>query len=280
MREDFDELRIPSEIVERYPPDRFVLFDLLRSLVPDTLLKEIALADYGQEVQRHLDALKRVRNRQGEDQRLDWYPREVLELVRWGAPKEWPAHDRQLATSFCACALIVMPWAASDEGFLEADSVAALLIAVPELDSDLIVPLIKLLVELLVHSEPWDEDYLYVAFGCVYLLYRVEGADWMRWADWFATTEREALPWHSTMYPQAHSFLEIRSTVSHERFQVLVEELLKVPELAPEFKASMERAALVEDEGLAKVLGKVAIHGVSAIWQMAKSRLQDIFRRR
>ncbi len=280
MREDFDELRIPSEIVERYPPDRFVLFDLLRSQVPDSLLKSIAQADYGNDVREHIEALKRVRSREGEDQRLDWHPREVLELVRWGAPAEWPAHDRHLATSFCACALIVIPWEASNEGFLEADSVGALLTAVPELDPELIVPLIKLLVELLVHSEPWDEDYLYVAFGCIYLLFRVEDADWTRWAEWFAATEREVLPWHSSMYPQAHSFLEVRSTVSHERFHVLVEELLKAPELGLEFKASMERAALVEDEGVGKAVGRLALLGVSAIWQMAKSRVQDLFRRR
>jgi len=59
VREDFDELRIPSEIVDRFPPDRFALFDLLRRQIPDSLLKSIAQADYGHDVREHVEALKR-----------------------------------------------------------------------------------------------------------------------------------------------------------------------------------------------------------------------------
>lgn len=280
MREDFDELRVPAALVERYPPDRFELFDALGSQVSDELLKRIAQADYGQEVQKHFAGLKRVRAKVGLGKRLDWHPREVLELVRWSSPNEWPTDDRHLATAFCACALIVVPWDGSDEGFLEADSTGALLATVPQLDRDLVVPLLKLLIEMLVHAEPWEEDYLYVALGLVFLLYRMGDPDWVQLGEWFAKIEREILPWHSSLYPNAQSILEIRSTVSHERFHRLVVELLDAPGVGPEFRKSLSRSAKVEDEGWPKLVGRIGLMGLSALWQAAVDRVRDVIRRR
>ncbi|HYE62639.1 MAG TPA: hypothetical protein VD997_11645 [Phycisphaerales bacterium] len=64
------------------------LMAYVRRAIDDSMLLEIANADYGNDSDEHLAALRRLRD---QAQRLDlssWYPREVLELIRWSEPDD------------------------------------------------------------------------------------------------------------------------------------------------------------------------------------------------
>ena len=73
------------------PPDQRSAVDHLRGLIDEGMLKEIAEADYAQDVSGHFSALKPIWEG-GELTVLDsWFPMEVLELIRWSEPEdpEW-----------------------------------------------------------------------------------------------------------------------------------------------------------------------------------------------
>lgn len=55
--------------------------------VDDELLNEIAAADYGREVNEHLIRLRQIRDGGPTLLQMRWYPREVLELIRWSEPE-------------------------------------------------------------------------------------------------------------------------------------------------------------------------------------------------
>jgi hypothetical protein len=77
---------MPAWLERQYPADQRAAVDYLRERVDLGMLREIAAADYGQDIDKHLDALLPVWEG-GEFVALDhWFPMEVLELVRWSAP--------------------------------------------------------------------------------------------------------------------------------------------------------------------------------------------------
>lgn len=84
-------VQMPQWIRERFRPDQRSAVDYLRGLIDEGMLKEIAEADYAQDVAEHLAALKAIWEG-GELTELDhWFPMEVLELIRWSEPEdpEW-----------------------------------------------------------------------------------------------------------------------------------------------------------------------------------------------
>lgn len=67
------------------------LLTLLAPLITDEMLRTIADADYGMNIDAHLAALRRIHA--GEIWApLAWEPREVLELVRWSEPDDPNSH--------------------------------------------------------------------------------------------------------------------------------------------------------------------------------------------
>src|SRR5678816_2828387 len=76
-----------QQCLKAFEPNSDELLDLLLPQIDDLMLREIASADYGQEIERHLVPLKLFR-----DERvlpvLDWHPVEVLELIRWSEPED------------------------------------------------------------------------------------------------------------------------------------------------------------------------------------------------
>jgi len=84
-------VQMPPWIRVRFPPDQRSAVDHLRGLIDESMLMEIAEADYAQDVFGHLSALKPIWEG-GELTELDsWFPMEVLELIRWSEPEnpEW-----------------------------------------------------------------------------------------------------------------------------------------------------------------------------------------------
>lgn len=81
-------VQMPQWIRERFPPDQRSAVDYLRGLIDEGMLREIAEADYAQDLAEHLAALKPIWEG-GELTELDhWFPMEVLELIRWSEPED------------------------------------------------------------------------------------------------------------------------------------------------------------------------------------------------
>jgi hypothetical protein len=81
-------VQMPQWIREHFPPDQRSAVDHLRGLIDESMLREIAEADYAKDVEGHFAALKPIW--QGGDlTELDhWFPMEVLELIRWSEPED------------------------------------------------------------------------------------------------------------------------------------------------------------------------------------------------
>lgn len=104
-------LEIPHWVKNRFPAERRAAVDFFRLRIDDSMLREIAEADYGNEAAQHWNALVPLRN--GEDwNELDlWYPMEVLELRRWSEPDlEYASGADRLRgheiRAFCCAALL------------------------------------------------------------------------------------------------------------------------------------------------------------------------------
>jgi hypothetical protein len=74
--------------VARPDPAADALLALLRDQVDDTILQEISLADYGQDADAHLAALRAIHETGEIPVPLPWEPKEVLELIRWSEPDQ------------------------------------------------------------------------------------------------------------------------------------------------------------------------------------------------
>src|SRR5436305_280319 len=82
---------LPPALLAVFPPSADRLLDVARQQVDDGMLREIAAADYGRDVDIHLAALRPIRDQGIVPAPLGWHPGEVLELIRWSDPED-PAH--------------------------------------------------------------------------------------------------------------------------------------------------------------------------------------------
>lgn len=87
-------------------PDADALLRLLASTLSSDDLLAIARADYGEDVDAHLDALRRL-IRERTLAPLLWEPREVLELTRWDEPPHEADHVRRHWRRAFACTALL-----------------------------------------------------------------------------------------------------------------------------------------------------------------------------
>jgi len=102
---------MPTDLFETFQPDAESLLRQIAPQIDDAMLVIIAHQDYGQNVEQHLHALRRIRDEGAFELPLPWHPGEVLELVRW-----WPAPAAEMAVAdarrhhwiraFCCTALL------------------------------------------------------------------------------------------------------------------------------------------------------------------------------
>lgn len=79
---------LPQVVIEAFPPSRLRLLDIIRPSIDDSMLREIAEADYGDRADEHEAALRPIRDHGVLPDRFDWVPGEVLELIRWSEPTD------------------------------------------------------------------------------------------------------------------------------------------------------------------------------------------------
>jgi hypothetical protein len=76
------------ELLNRFEPESEGLLREISKHISDDMLREIAAADYGQGIEKHLAALRQVRDTGAFPEKMYWYPMEVLELIRWSEPED------------------------------------------------------------------------------------------------------------------------------------------------------------------------------------------------
>jgi hypothetical protein len=77
----------PPALLAAFPPSAHVLLDVTRRQVDDSMLVEIAEADYLSNRNEHLAALRPIRDHGIVPIPLDEPPAEVLQLIRWSDPE-------------------------------------------------------------------------------------------------------------------------------------------------------------------------------------------------
>lgn len=83
-----------NTLLQKLNPDANSLMAALSKHVDDAMLIETAGADYGVEVDLHLEQLLKIRDKQAILAPMDWYPREVLNLTQWNEPAKGDKHSR------------------------------------------------------------------------------------------------------------------------------------------------------------------------------------------
>lgn len=116
------------------PEPHLRLLEQLAHDVDDSMLNEIAEADYADSVDSHWQALTKIRDSLSIPNPLQWYPGEVLQLIRWSEPRdpEWSPGSTGIRghtmRAFC-CAVLLL--SADQEGGnmegSEVDSLARLI---------------------------------------------------------------------------------------------------------------------------------------------------------
>ena len=114
-------------------PSADALLAVLRPWLDDAVLRKIAEADYGTDVEAHLRALRRIRDQGKVSSPLRWEPREVLALTRWSHPAGaadstsvaspgafWSAgRDFHVARAFSCAVLLIAGANPANSGYAE-----------------------------------------------------------------------------------------------------------------------------------------------------------------
>lgn len=77
-----------ADTFDAFDPDADALLRRISDHVDTQMLREIAAADYGEEVEEHLEHLLGIRDRGSFEMPMSWHPQEVLELIRWSEPED------------------------------------------------------------------------------------------------------------------------------------------------------------------------------------------------
>src|SRR5437667_4516329 len=86
LHDDSAPAAVPPVLRDAFPPRPDELLARVSALVTDEMLLEISEADYGMDADKHLAALRGIRDLVRLPSPLEWEPVEVLELERWSDP--------------------------------------------------------------------------------------------------------------------------------------------------------------------------------------------------
>jgi hypothetical protein len=101
-----------NEVLIQFDPAPDSLLREISKHIDDAMLEQIALADYGEEKEEHLAALREIRDTGKTPIKMEWCPTEVLELIRWSQPDDpnWKPGATGLfghwMRAFCTAALL------------------------------------------------------------------------------------------------------------------------------------------------------------------------------
>lgn len=151
-----------TDLLESFGPDADGLLRAISQHVDDDALESISIADCGEDTEKHLAALKQIRDTGKLPTPMSWVPAEVLELIRWSEPENenWkPGRTGVIGhwmRAFSCAALLratCEPWSYG-VGPGHDSTLVQLIASLDTLPVDLTLPGVQFLAWLLLHSDP------------------------------------------------------------------------------------------------------------------------------
>lgn len=223
---------IPPWLTELYSGDQRAAIDYLRRRLDEGMLREIAAADYGQDIEQHLEALLPAW-KGGELVKLDpWYPMEVLELTRWSTPGGLNPHETpdirgHLMRAYSCAVLLATP-----DFEPEKETLIQLLESMLLLGSDASEALARFLVWMIPTLEHEDDrPFFALALSSIPLLGAVEVTTYQeyeleQWVVEEEAYERSYLSGFSPDYCDAQWLFGLSfNNMRNSRWRVLIERL-------------------------------------------------------
>jgi hypothetical protein len=166
-----DELLTP--LLVRLNPSRIDLMSRLARLLDQSMIKDIARADYGYGEEENVAVIQEICRTHEVPKPLEWEPGEVMALVRWSRPEDpdWGpgGHGRRghIMRAFCCASLLHDPHRGAGNSN---DSVARLIQSCHELGEELLQLASAFLAWCLMETEPCDEDRPFHVLGVIIAL--------------------------------------------------------------------------------------------------------------
>ena len=165
-------------IVASLEPDIEGLLADVSKHITDEMLAEIALADYGQDQERHLAPLRQLRDTGTFVEPMHWYPCEVLELARHAEPgRHTELQDHWVRVFACAALLRAKekPWNYGAGGTTSYNLIL-LIKSIRALPIDFTRQAIRMLAWIMsgANLEGQDEQVIYCGVGLLWLALHLE----------------------------------------------------------------------------------------------------------
>lgn len=193
-------------------PEPDILLSAISKHITEDMLEEIALADYGQDSELHLAALRHVRDTGKFVEPMYWYPCEVLELIRYSKPdnRAWKpgatgvhGHWMRAFASASLLRAIGSPWNYSADPAQPSYTLIQLIHSLKALPIDFTAEATRFVASFMLGSdlEGNDEQIVYFGVGLLWLLLHLSAPpsdrDLVNLAEWIVRREAEladALP--------------------------------------------------------------------------------------
>jgi hypothetical protein len=164
-------------------PDSEKLLAEISGHITDDMLREIALADYGQDEDRHLAPLRRLRDAGAVVEQPSWYPWEVIELIRNSEPDDptWKPGSTGVRghwmRAFASAALLqsyAPPWEYKGDPAQWSETLIQLIFSIRALPIDFAPSALRNVAWLSTHCdlEGEDEQVVFLGVGLLWLALR------------------------------------------------------------------------------------------------------------
>lgn len=198
VREDFSDLELPAWITEAIPPDPDGLYNLLCLQVTDKMIDQIALADYGQDVEKHRLGLEKIRSGVPRDHELEWVPNEVIQLHAWS--EHAVTLDHHLSRAFCCAVLLRNEDEYGNRTTTDYKRLGPLIMSDGAIPPPYHEKLLGMIVDALSKMKPWDDDFLHFAWALAHLLIKdpspLNKDQAKDAAAWYKRIHPEIVLWH------------------------------------------------------------------------------------
>lgn len=163
-----------ESLLESLRPDQHALFQAISRHITDDMLDEISRADYGQDAEKHLQALRRLRDTGDFIQPMHWYPCEALELIRSSQPDDPLWRPGSTGTrghwmrAFASAALLRAlgpPWNYQGDAAKPSYNLIQLICSLRAFPIDLTLEAVRMVAWLMLRSDLEESDPQPVYFG-------------------------------------------------------------------------------------------------------------------
>ena len=194
--------RIINLLLSRLSPSGTALLGWLGPQINDSMLWEIAAADYGYKDSEYFQSLKPIRDHQRIPVPLTWLPKEVLELKRWSEPEDqtWKPGSigprGHLIRAFCCGVLLKAADEPETQNYIDGENETLIQMtgSVLYLGHEATENALRLLSWRILRLSVLDEEYPFFALGLLLLsaaLFKPgqDGSDLKLLAEWVILEE-------------------------------------------------------------------------------------------